>query len=134
MSAGLRMRRSCCIRRVRQSAAPGRNLSVPAPESPRCVGLQRAPFTGKPPRDSGAIPRECIAKCFAQRLEPGLIVTPLVQTLAIDRLAHLLRARRTYAPFGLVELDTGRLELELTIIQQSTYRSFQIVHDVFVLY
>src|SRR5579864_1464173 len=44
-----------------------------------------------------AVAAQCIPERALQRLEPRRKIPPLVQALAIDRLAHLLGARRAHA-------------------------------------
>lgn len=52
-----------------------------------------------------------IAEGRAERRQPGFVVTPLRETLAIDRLADLLGACRPNTALGPVELKAGSIEL-----------------------
>src|SRR5262249_25812042 len=51
-----------------------------------------------------------VAQAGFERAEPGLVVAPLRESLAEDRLAYLLRAGGGDTPLRLVELDAGRFK------------------------
>src|SRR6202011_5856070 len=76
---------------------------------------------------------ERIAERLAQRAEPGLVATPLVEALAKDRLAHLLGACGADAALGAVELEACRLERQLAILEDPPYTALKIVHHVLVM-
>src|SRR6266513_3023542 len=68
-----------------------------------------------------------------QRAQPAFVVTPLVDSFAIDGLAHLLGTRAVHGALGLVELHATRFELELAEFEEALHVPFEIVHHVFVL-
>src|SRR5205823_12021091 len=74
-----------------------------------------------------------IPEGFAQRFEPRLVVTPLVETLAEDRLTHLLGARRADAARGAVVLEARRLEGQLAELEQPPHAPLEILDDVLVV-
>src|ERR1700676_1310790 len=68
-----------------------------------------------------------------QGSEPRLEVPPLIDPFLEYRPTHLLRARGSDAPLGLVELHALRFELETAEIQDSAHIGFEILDHVFVL-
>src|SRR5207249_2922267 len=102
---------------------------------PRPPGAEREPpAAGIGSGTLDAVARQRLSEGLTQASQPGLVVTPLVQTLAVDRLADLLRARGTHAAFGPVELDARGLEFELAIVEQAANIAFQVIHQVLVLH
>src|SRR6202140_999170 len=75
-----------------------------------------------------------VAQRVFERTQPLLVVPPLVESLAENRLAHLLRARRAYAALGLVKIDAGGLELEVAEVEDSPHVAVQVIDDVFMLH
>src|ERR1043165_10145000 len=63
-----------------------------------------------------------------QRPEMRLVGPPFFRRLAIDRPAHLLRARSADGPLGLVEFEHLRLEVEAAKIEQPADLSLGVVH------
>jgi hypothetical protein len=74
-----------------------------------------------------------IAECALQRLEIRLEIPPLFESVAIERLADLFRARGADASLGLVELDASRLELEAAEVEDSTDRAVDITDNILVM-
>src|SRR5882724_7741873 len=87
------------------------------------------------PRGSGlaAIAHECVAERYAQRAKPGLKVAPLIEALAEDGPAHLLRARGTDAAFGAVEFDAGRFEGQIAEVEDESDTALEVVDHVLVM-
>src|SRR5580658_11015272 len=61
-------------------------------------------------------------------------VPPLVESLAVDRLADLLGARGTYAAPGLVEADALRLEVEPAVLEDASHAAFQVLDHILVMH
>src|SRR6516162_2432430 len=76
----------------------------------------------------------CVPERALQRLEPRREILPLVEALAIDRLSHLLGARRAHAAPVLVERYALRLELQAAELQQAAHAALEIVHHVLVVH
>src|SRR5262245_36219494 len=54
-----------------------------------------------------------------QRVQPGLVIPPVIDSLAIDRLAHLLRAGGAHGALVLVEPQTALVERQAAIVEQA---------------
>src|ERR1700692_1909866 len=76
--------------------------TIPAPTTARSNTPDRLATVTNP----------CVAQRVLERAEPRLVVLPLVESVAVNRLAHLLRTRRADAALGLVKFDARGLELE----------------------
>src|ERR1700691_1411842 len=82
---------------------------------------------------SVAITHQSVAECVLQGSEPGLVVLPLIQPLAIDGLPHLLRARRAYAALGLMKLHAARLEVQAAKVENPPHIAFEVIDHLLVL-
>src|SRR5205814_10414878 len=74
-----------------------------------------------------------IPEGFAQRPEPWLVVSPLVEALAKNRLTHLFGTRRPDAARGAVVLQARRLEGHLAELEQPPHAPLEILDDVLVV-
>src|SRR5579863_1167013 len=54
---------------------------------------------------------------FFQRIQPGLVVTPMVDSLAKNRLTNLLRAGGTHVALGFVKAQASVLERQSAIVK-----------------
>src|SRR5690349_5325186 len=128
-AASLRCRARSCPT-ISLPTGRGRNASTrPSPGASSLRGRPRAPaFKPASCRFSGsvAIARERIAERCAQGTEPGLIVSPLVEALAIDGQAHLFRACGANASLRAMELEAGRLEGEPAVREQTTHVGLEV--------
>jgi len=75
-----------------------------------------------------------IPQSFLQGTEPRLEVSPLVQALLEDRLAHLLGARRTHAALRLIELHAFGFERKSAEVENSAHIAFEALDHVLVLH
>src|SRR4029077_19464709 len=66
--------------------------------------------------------------------QPWLIVAPLIQAFAEQGSAYLLGARGAHAAFGLMELDTGGLELQPAVIENASHVALEVIDEIFVLH
>ena len=57
----------------------------------------------------------------------------MVEALFENGLAHLLGARGSHAALGLVELETGGLEIEAAEIEHPPHVALEIIDNIFVL-
>src|SRR5271154_5821636 len=71
-----------------------------------------------------------IAQRDRERLQPSLEMLPLIESVPIKRLAHLLGARRANAALGLVELQALRFEGKLAEIQQAAHIGLEILDEI----
>src|SRR5580700_4653239 len=78
------------------------------------------------------VPDQRIVQTVLERAEPGLVVPPLEEPVAENRLADLLGACCADATFCLVELDAGRFEFKAAEFQDAPHVSLEILHEVFV--
>src|ERR1035438_8668724 len=85
-------------------------------------------------RRLGAVTNQCVAQVVFELPQPGLVIAPLVQALAENRLPHLFGACRAYAALGAMKLETGRLERQFTIGEDAPHAGLQIIHDILVEY
>src|SRR5437868_8180183 len=69
----------------------------------------------------GRVCSEHLTERALQRAEPGLIVAPVIDTLAKDRLAHLLRAGSAHGAIVLVKTQTPLIERKAAVLEQSTH-------------
>src|ERR1700676_125171 len=107
---------------------------------PRSIGPDRpARPARRSPADSacslyssGAVER--VAKGDFKRLEPGLEMLPLIETLAKDGLANLLGTRGSHASQGLVELDAPGFEFESAEFQDAAHIALEVVDHVLVMH
>src|SRR5260370_41940604 len=81
-----------------------------------------------------AITVERVAKGNFKRLEPGLEMLPLIETLAIDGLANLLGTRGAHASHGLMELDAPGFEFESAESKDAPDATFEVVDHVLVMH
>src|SRR3984957_969931 len=72
------------------------------------------------------------AQCGFQRFQPRLEVPPLVESGAIDRLAHLLRAGRAHRALVLIEAQAAGLEGQAAIVEQAAYFSLGVLDHLLV--
>src|SRR5256886_16378521 len=80
-----------------------------------------------------AVAAQGITERLLQWPEPRLVVTPLVETLAKDRLTHLLGTRRADAALGAVVVQARRLERQFAELEQAPDAAFKILDDVLVM-
>src|SRR5690348_14538914 len=59
-------------------------------------------------------------------------MAPVIDAFTVDRLAHLLRARRADRALRLVELETGGIERHADEIEHAAHLAFGVVDDAFV--
>src|SRR5437016_2914066 len=76
---------------------------------------------------------QCVALRVFERPQPRLVVTPLVETLAKDRLTHLLGTRGANAACGAVVLEASRLERQFAELEQPPHAALKIVDDLLVV-
>src|SRR5262249_3109225 len=76
---------------------------------------------------------ERVAERISQRREPCFEVPPLVEPLAKDGLAYLLRARRTNAALRAVELEAARLKRQLTVPEDSPHPALEVLDHVLMV-
>src|ERR1700730_8574729 len=81
-----------------------------------------------------AITVERVPQSDFKRLEPGLEILPLIETLAIDGLANLLGARGSHASHRLMELDALRFKFEAAEFQNAAHIALEVVDHVLVMY
>ena len=95
----------------------------------RCVAMSvtRAgvPSTVAPGAEDGG-------ESLEQRIELRCVPAPASDGLAIDRSAHLLRARRTDRAWRLVEAQAGVLPGQAAMLQHAPCLPLQVVDDVLV--
>ena len=70
---------------------------------------------------------------FLQRIQPSLVVPPLLEARPEDRLPHLLGTGRADAALGLVVVDAGLLEGKSAELKDPAYLAFEVVDDLLVL-
>src|SRR2546430_12848888 len=80
-----------------------------------------------------AVAAQGITERLLQWPEPRLVVTPLVETLAKDRLTHLLGTRRADAALGAVVVQARRLERQFAELEQAPHAPLKILDDVLVM-
>src|ERR1700690_1836129 len=69
-----------------------------------------------------------------QRSQPGFVMPPLVNALAVDRPANLFGAGSMDAAFGLVKFNAGRLEVQFAELEDPPNAAFEVIENVLVLY
>jgi hypothetical protein len=62
-----------------------------------------------------------------------LVVAPVAERAGVNRLAHLLRARRLHGAVGLVELHAALLERQAAMREDPAYLLLQIRHCLLVM-
>src|SRR6185437_13509199 len=77
-------------------------------------GVRLASTEGRNPRILG----QNISQSSLERIEPRLIMTPMVHRLAKNRLPHLLGAGGADSPVVFMELETRRLERQSAVLEQ----------------
>src|SRR6266478_5448468 len=77
---------------------------------------------------------QCVAQRVFERTQPRLVVPPQIESLTIDRLAHLLGTRGSDAALGLVELNAGRLERQFAVVEDPADAALQIPDHVLVVH
>jgi len=75
---------------------------------------------------------ESRAQCDAQWLQPWLVMTPLVETIAKYGFAYLLSADRAYCALIVVEPEGRGLERQTAKCQQAAHLAFGIRNHPFV--
>src|SRR5215470_8282615 len=78
------------------------------------------------------IPSDCVAQRLPQRIEPGIVVPPLGESLAEERLAHLFRTGCVYRAPAAVERQTGRVEFESAMRKDLAYAGVEVLDQVLV--
>src|SRR5579862_8574682 len=96
------------------SASLSRSALTSATSAPISIGL-RASLLGI------AVTGQRVSEGILKLPQPGLIIFPLLKALAVDRLAHLLRARGAHAALSLVELHALRLKVQSTELEQAPH-------------
>src|SRR5215813_14150009 len=84
------------------------------------------------PRDLLAVADQCIIQRVLERAQPWLAIPPLMEPLAENLLADLLRACRANATFSLVELDTPRFEFKSAEVQHAPHVALEVLDHVLV--
>src|SRR5512134_2275752 len=80
----------------------------------------------------GGIPVEHGPERLLQRVEPRLVVPPLVHALAKDRPAHLLGAGSANRPLVLVETKHALLERQAAVVEQAAHLTLGVLDHVLV--
>src|SRR6266853_1425587 len=75
-----------------------------------------------------------VAERRRQRRKPRLIVTPLIDTVTVDRSADLLRADRLHDARIFVELQALWLERQPAVVEELAQLTFRIVDDSLVVH
>src|SRR5260370_24504026 len=84
--------------------------------------------------DLGTVNDQCVTQLVFDRTQPRLVVPPEVESLAIDRLAHLLGTRGSDAALGLVELNAGLLERQFAVVDDPAAAILPIPDHVLVVH
>src|SRR5882672_12641416 len=71
-------------------------------------------------------------KCTLERTEPRLVVAPMVDRIAKNRLADLLRTRCSDSPFILVEAQAAFIERQAAVVEHPAHFSFEVINQFFV--
>src|SRR6516165_8747392 len=69
-----------------------------------------------------------------QRLELLLEMPPVPDTARVERLAHLLGAGCAHRALGLVEVETGGVELQAAVLEQFADAGLGILYELLVLH
>src|SRR5215470_9558136 len=75
---------------------------------------------------------DCVAQRLPQRIEPGIVVPPLGESLAEERLAHLFRAGGVYRAPAAVERQTSRVEFEFAMRKDVAHAGAEVLDQVLV--
>src|SRR5258708_3928741 len=73
-----------------------------------------------------------VARRLPQRIEPGMLVPPLGESLAEERLAHLFRAGGVYRAPAAVERQTSRVEFESAMRKDLAHAGAEVLDQVLV--
>ncbi len=67
-----------------------------------------------------------------ERLEPRLVMLPVIDTITINRLAHLLGTGSAHSAVVFVKTQTALIERQATVIQQPAYFAVGVLDHGFV--
>src|SRR5450631_2752356 len=78
------------------------------------------------------VDREHVAQRVPQRIQPWLVVAPMIDAFAEYGLAHLLRTRGSHRPVVVVKAQASRFECQPAMCQKPAHFALRIVDHVLV--
>src|SRR5215831_3267326 len=90
------------------------------------------PFIDHSHRALVTVPNDRFAQRLPQRIEPGIVVSPLGESFAEERLAHLFRAGGIYRTPVVVERQTSRVEFESAMRKDLTHAGAEVLDQVLI--